>query len=179
MFKITAEFVPRGLPDKYISIPSRQASVCSPGTEKADPSCHLGSPTCFYRHSLFSGLDEDLAGRASLLERSLSGSQRLPSWVLCLLRRGRKKGRKGRTRRMKRGRRGESEKGRGGGGQDEKRDRRRRSRREDEGGGEKEEEEAACQYGRCVLSCVAAYLGTTTPNSAPLRLKMTRQLLAL
>ena len=37
MFKITAEFVPRGLPDKYISIPSRQASVCSPGTEKADP----------------------------------------------------------------------------------------------------------------------------------------------
>ena len=178
MFKITAEFVPRGLPDKYISIPSRQASVCSPGTEKADPSCHLGSPTCFYRHSLFSGLDEDLARRASLLERSLSGSQRLPSWVLCLLRRGRKKGREGRE-----GRRGAEEekvkKGRGGGGQDEKRDRRRRSRREDEGGGEKEEEEVACQYGRCVLSCVAAYLGTTTPNSAPLRLKMTRQLLAL
>lgn len=45
------------------------------------------------------------------------------------------------------------------------------------GRGEKEEEEAACQYGRCVLSCVAAYLGTTTPNSAPLPLKMTRQLL--
>ena len=55
------------------------------------------------------------------------------------------------------------EKGRGGGGQDEKRDRRRRSRREDEGGGEKEEEEAASQYGRCVLSCVAAYLGAPQP----------------
>ena len=59
-------------------------------------------------------------------------------------------------------------KGKGGGGQDEKRERRRRRRTEDEGGGEKEEEEAACQYGRCVLSCVAAYLGAPQPPTPPL-----------
>ena len=85
-----------------------------------------------------------------------------------MLRRERKKGSEGEE-----GRKGAEE------GKVRKRKRRRRRKEEEEGGGEKEEEEAACQYGRCVLSCVAAYLGTTTPNSAPLRLKMTRQLLAL
>ena len=92
-----------------------------------------------------------------------------------LLRRGRKNGREG-------------EEGRIGAEEGNVRKRKRRwgagrekgeKEKEGVGGGEKEEEEAACQYGRCVLSCVAAYLGTTTPNSAPLRLKMTRQLLAL
>ena len=57
MFKITAELVSKGFPDKCIPIPYLQASDCSLGNVKVHPSCHLGATICFYRHSQFSGLD--------------------------------------------------------------------------------------------------------------------------